>query len=396
MIEFKLDHVKHARAPDLHPANSEEPLVSTYESIIPLGSSSDHTGREQVIEYNALTQTAQSPFRRSAIGLLINHMRIQIITNDRGGCIISEECNFEDDFAVLLGVVIALKDSATDLTGQEPGVTPVDRADKFSPVPPSEFELKEVEIQTGTTVATGRRVQPFKVNVELSARPGELSAVYAFGPDLCAKPLPISGAAARDRWSRQLPMQRELGTETREAKQHAVVAIREFNALLSLVQPPKQYSPSAIFGHATVRFQAKSQNQQSTGILQLSWVSGLYTSEAKVIKRANELGIKVVPELIGSLDLAELDKGLIRTKLTVAFPKQMRPTNMVLRALSFKTTFAPLHSVVEVTKLLCAIEHILRGSFDVLAINKIADFNKQGTWLFTERESFIRISTRLI
>lgn len=383
MIEFKYDkNVQKGDPPTLHPSDSEKPLASTFASLLPAGFQSRYKGIEQLGEYNGVTQTAQAPFKNNVIGTLITSTRMLLEYTDRGGAVLSTEHNFHEDFSVMLASVLAHKDSATDLEGLQPGITPLARKDK-TPIPLSEFEINPVEVRTGNTAAISRRVVPFKVDLKLDALHGQLVEVFAFGHDLCAQAIPMSEEDARKRWSLQLSapppcvMDVELpsgdkptpvGTLTREAKVRANVAIHKARQEAAFAKPPKQYAPSTLSGSATTRFKAKALHSETTGILQLSWESGRFESETNVIRRVNRLGIKVVPKLIGSADIAELDKGAVRGRLLAAFPKQMRPTGMVLKAMLFETSWTPLHAVIDIRHFLRATASIIQGMSDPLIL----------------------------
>lgn len=130
-------------------------------------------------------------------------MRLAFEFTDRGGPVLSSEHSFSDDFLVMLGCMLAHKDSATDLEGLQPGITPLMGKDK-TPVPFSEFELNLVEVRTGETVAIGRRVQPFKVDLHMDALPGVIVETFAYGHDLCAQAVPMFKDDARNWCSLQL------------------------------------------------------------------------------------------------------------------------------------------------------------------------------------------------
>jgi hypothetical protein len=103
--------------------------------------------------------------------------------------------------------------------------------------------------------------------------------------------------------------------------------------------------------------------------LQLSWQPKERVSEALVLRLAHEAGIRGVPTLVGSRDIANMDDGQIRSRLRETFQglDSIRPVNKVLRAIIWREECIPLSSVNNIVDLLCGFESILKSMSNLTA-----------------------------
>ena len=364
IVELKHNHVKKSRAPDLHDPASATPLESTYTRPQDENPNPRFRDLEQLLEYCALVLTAQAPHRRFIFGILVNHMRIQILYMDRGGCAISEEFNCEEDFSVLLGLFLALKVTPEVLFGVDTAITRLDKRD-YSDHLMFKQELKEL---AGLPAEPNRQTPPFLVRVQSASNPEVHVEVVAHGNDLLACPAPSKKV---DEYSaRQLnshPLNQLEGEPPSLSNITGRAGGTPIGATADINQPPDarlvgpMYSPRTIFGPSTVRFLCQIPGRAEDGTLQLSWERKTRLSEAVVLRLANESGIEGVPHLVASYDIADLDRESIRAKLSSAFKNSTRATNTVYRALVFETEFMPLSRVTDILCILSAWQSIVRG-----------------------------------
>ena len=365
IVELKHDRVKKSRAPDLHDPASETPLESTYAR--PQGENPNPRFKylEQLLEYCALVLTAQAPHRRFIFGILVNHMRIQILYMDRGGCAISEEFNCEEDFSVLLGLFLALKVAPEALFGIDHAITRLDKGDCADHVI-CDDELDEF---FGTLAGPNHQTHPFLVRVQSASSPEKHVEIVAHGNDLLARPVPCKETEGNpvQQLRTRIPLDKYEGERPGSSKITGRAQEAPAGVVTGISQPPDaspvgpMHSPRTIFGPSTVRFLCHISGRSGDGILQLSWERKTRVSEAVVLRLANELRIEGVPTLVGAYDIADLDEESIRSRLSTAFKGFTRATNTVCRALVFESEFIPLSRVTDIICILSAWQSIVRG-----------------------------------
>lgn len=369
MVEVKFDDkTQTSRPPPLHDSDSGEHMRSTYSC--PNSKTKTYlSGKNQTLEYLAYTLTTQSPWLRGIFGTLITYTRLQMLFSDRGSCFYSAEINFSRNFAILPAVFIALQ----LLNGEEIGVETalarlVDPCD--TPLPAEAFSTLDIEVVTGTVKTITRAVAPFKVEVQATTDSSEMISVYAFGHNLVERPASISGnefISALEAESVVTPLSRRTSRRALKGTLKQLQLQQELEDVYNKgsKECPRQFLPRVIFGGAPCRFQARLDPEISSAVhmLQLSWQHKGAASEAAILRLANERGIRGVPTLVGSYDVAEMDEGSVRSRLRSAFDglRSIRKVNMVLRAEAWKEICVPLHSITDIVNFLKALECHLQG-----------------------------------
>lgn len=387
MTEVKYDNHKKSKPPVLHDAESGKRMVSTYALPTPKKGNPKWNPREQILDYASFGQTVQAPYRRGMFGVLITHMRIQLVFADRGGCFYSDEKSFASNFALFLAVFIALQSLSGEDAGTEPALTRL-AGSANTPLSPADFSTSDTKVFTGGLRTITRPVAPFKVEVQPCSGPSERMAVYAFGHNFVERPVAIKEPVALGLISKALHRKtlatrksnprfaKAIGMEISQMQAAATAAQSGQDAYDKGTEDcPRQYAPRVIFGSGISRFQARLVNDSTIHMLQLAWQHKGSVSEAWILRYANELGLRGVPTLVGSYDLADMDDGTIRSRLRKAFHglKSIRPVNFVLTAEVWKEVCVPLHCITNIANILSALECVLTSASRFLLIQLIPD-----------------------
>ena len=365
MIELKHDKVVQGQPPKLHDRESGAAVRSTYDRAAN-SQGSKCTPHEQTLDYSCFTLTSQGPFRNYTFGLLVNFMRLQVMHADRAGCMISKERNFTNSFGLLFAVLIGLYRSESQRSGLQSTITALP-GPEGTLLQPSDFDLSDSVVQTGAMLNIGRPISPFQVLVKLASPPSKHVAVYAHGLNLMERPMAVEEGVARSLYKRssQHPPLRTRPSISRLAKSKGMEKTRAI-VVTGNSDLPRQFAPRSIFGSGTVRYRCVLKGdilvaQKST--LQLSWQPKFRVSEAMVLQLANEHGIRGVPTLVGSNDLANMDDSLVRSSLQRKFAglPSIRPVHTVLRAIVWEEDCIPLSSLDDMDDFLSASQSILRS-----------------------------------
>ena len=372
MIELKFDHVVQGHPPKLHDRDSGTPVRSTYGAA-----AASQTSRlnhlEQLLDYNCFALSAQGPIRHHMFGLLITYMRCQIMYADRAGCIISVERDFSDDFSVLFAVLIAIYRSEARRAGSESAITTLANSGA-TPLHSSVFDPSDRVVRTGAMTNISRPITPFQVPVQLTSVAAQHVSAFAHGVNLMERPIAISSEAALTMRQSNVPrktvstrpsISRLAKSKGLEKNQAIAVSLAE-SSITGSAALPRQFAPRSIFGSGTARYRCVLDSNPcgaAGSTLQLSWQPKSRISEATVLRLANEHDIPGVPTLIASGNIADMDKGFVRSRLQdkfVGFPS-IRPVNRVLRAIVWEEECIPLSSVDNMHDFLSASLCILQG-----------------------------------
>ena len=306
---------------------------------------------------------AQGPYSQSIVDLLVTHMRLQLNYTDRAGCMISDERNFSDDFSVLFAALIGVYILEVQHAGRQPEITRL-CGSRGTPLSDSDFDLADRVVTTGATAGLSRPIAPVKVTIHPESNPTDQVAAYAYGANLMERLMPLDGATAqqpckKSSRARARPSMTGLRKSKRLGKGQVVAT--KCHAKL-----PRRFAPRCIFGSGLARYSCVLEGDTEKldeMTLQLSWQPKDRVSEASVLRLANEAGVRGVPTLVGSRDLAHMDDGKIRSRLRETFQglDSIRPVNTILRAIVWKEDPIPLSSVNNIVEFLCGFESILRS-----------------------------------
>lgn len=364
VVEVKFDRSSESPAPKIHDKTLGKHMSSTFSRSDTMSNDSSLDAIQQTSDYIGHTLTSQSPHRRFCFGLLITCMRLRLIYADRGGCMISAECDFSEDFSVPLAVMIALQRSQGEYAGDEPSLPLLDW--KGSKLSRTAFRTSDFVWRTGAVSTMAKPVLPFSLSVQSASDPSHFFPVHAYGCNLTGRPVVISETAATSLKTKRKglgvvstrPKLPRLNKDAGVEKTHDIaVAERSKGVGKRSGNCPRQFVPRSLFGSATARFLCVPVvDPDSTCTLQLSWQALSAMSEASLLRYLNEMGVRGVPTLLGSYDIAEMDHGLIRSRLREAFKAQssVSRVDLVLRAQVWKEECIPLHTVVEISDLLAA------------------------------------------
>ena len=361
MIEMKFDHVVKGNPPKLHDFSSGLPS-SAFEREIS-SKTSKWTAHEQILEYGCVALSAQGPSSQSIVDLLITHMRLQLNYTDRAGCMMSDEHNFSDDISILFATLIGIYILDAQHAGRQPEITRL-CGSHGTPLTASDFDPTDRAVTTGATAGLSRPIAPVKAMIHPESNPAEQVAVYAYGANLMERLMPLDGTAAQEVCkknprARPRPSIAGLRKSKRLDKGQVVATKRHANL-------PRRFAPRCIFGSGLARYSCILEGdgeKLDEMTLQLSWQPKDRVSESLVLRLANEAGIRGVPTLVGSRDIANMDDGQIRSRLRETFQglDSIRRVDKVLRAIIWREDGIPLSSVNNIVELLGGFESILRS-----------------------------------
>jgi hypothetical protein len=364
MIEMKFDRAAKGNPPKLHDFSSGLPS-SAFEREIS-SKTSKWTPHEQILEYGCVALSAQGPSSQSIVDLLVTHMRLQLNYTDRAGCMLSDEHNFSNDISILFATLIGIYILDAHHAGRQPEITRLSGS-HGTPLTASDFDPADRAVTTGATTGLSRPIAPVKVMIHPESSRTEQVAAYAYGANLMERLMPLEGTAAqqvckKNSGVRARPSIAELRKSKRLGKGQVIASKCHANS-------PRRFAPRCIFGSGLARYSCVLEGDAEKLdelTLQLSWHPKDRVSEASVLRLANEAGIRGVPTLVGSRDIANMDDGEIRSRLRETFQglDSIRRVDKVLRAIIWREDGIPLSSVNNIIDLLCGFESILRSMLE--------------------------------